>query len=533
MEIPLRAYGLQREATRFILRSRPEQGKLSAPKDTGHGGATVEYSPPADLTVQNEKFSYAVQNSAGVSAAAEITIAIVDQPPRLITPRELVFEEVVAGTTARQEFEIANEGGGLAEGEAVAPKPWAFAGSSTYRLKAGERQKLTLLFTPAKSGPFRSELRFTSQHDRATPLSGDAVAPVTLMPAALELRATADRPARRGAVEIRNRTAQEIVLTVEPSARLRLPPQIRVPALGASTLAIGLEPGDFAALREDVRLQMADTTLSLPVTAAARRASLRLAPAAIRLPGTDTITAENTGGTDGIWKCEAAAPFDVSPAKFLLRPGETRTLAVQCLATDRQPHEGMLRFTGEQQVLEIPVETAFALASSVPGPRHLARATLVSAVADEASPPADEADPRPDLHVVPGARVIAWTSSTVRLRWPLLASAGKPVRMVYLTDIKPDAQGGLTSIWSPYIKVKFLSEGENTVAELHGLQPGRLYTFGIVEAGAEAGAQPLFTIDAATAQGTSALALTPLRAGFAALFLLGGYYLWRRWRGES
>ncbi|RYD82430.1 MAG: hypothetical protein EOP84_09385, partial [Verrucomicrobiaceae bacterium] len=59
LTIPLRIYGSQRESLRFLIRKETEHGKLSEPKPRGREAAMVTYTPPVDLEVVRDQFSYA------------------------------------------------------------------------------------------------------------------------------------------------------------------------------------------------------------------------------------------------------------------------------------------------------------------------------------------------------------------------------------------------------------------------------------------------------------------------------------------
>src|SRR5258707_14155085 len=67
-EIPLSINGQANEPLKFLIRTPPTQGKLADPKQTGRETATAVYEPPADLGITTDRFLYAVQSNAGVSA---------------------------------------------------------------------------------------------------------------------------------------------------------------------------------------------------------------------------------------------------------------------------------------------------------------------------------------------------------------------------------------------------------------------------------------------------------------------------------
>ena len=117
-EIALRIYGVKNEPLKYLIRAAPKYGKLTEPRVAEREVSVVTYMPPADLAITRDRFTYAVQNGAGVSAAVEVAITIVDQPPDLALPGALDFGTMLAGATAAKTLEIRNRGGGMAEGNA-------------------------------------------------------------------------------------------------------------------------------------------------------------------------------------------------------------------------------------------------------------------------------------------------------------------------------------------------------------------------------------------------------------------------------
>src|SRR5690349_21304489 len=71
-EIPLSIHGVANEPLKFLVRVPPQSGKTSEPKPTGRETATTIYEPSADLNITTDRFFYAVQSNAGVSAPVEV-----------------------------------------------------------------------------------------------------------------------------------------------------------------------------------------------------------------------------------------------------------------------------------------------------------------------------------------------------------------------------------------------------------------------------------------------------------------------------
>lgn len=538
LEIPLRVYGSQPEIPRFLIRSQPEHGRLSAQAVRADDTVVVQYDPPADLAVTSVRFTYAAQNSLGVSAPTEVTIKILDEPARLITPASLDFESILAGRRARQDFEITNTGGGISSGEVQVGKPWRIEPPAQYRLAAGERRRVTLVFEPGTADRFHSEVRYTSQPERATALSGEATAPLALTPNPLLLTHPPRDPERRGSVTIANRTAEEVILAIKSVPRLHLPEEITVPAHGEFPLPVTVAPADTAQVREEVVFTGAGVTLRLPVTAPAVEPILladtermQLPPVASGRATTGTVTFRNPGASPGFWKCDAPPPFSAAPAEFRIPPEGEQVVTLRCAATEPGPCQSRIRFIGEQQTVEVQVETEI-LARATDNPLKPVSLTAVGDLGRavetvEAVASGPEETPAPTIRAVPGVVISGCTDHSITLRWPTTLSSGRPVQ-VEARNLRLDAKHELLQEWKK-LTVTFKTQGAETVAEIRKLQPSAIYSMRVVPAGVGADRPALFFIDAATAQAEPRW--SPSHLIVLGLCAVAGLIAWKRFRG--
>ena len=178
-EIPLRIYGKANEPLKYLIRVPPEHGRLSEPRPTEREVSVVIYEPPADLSITTDKFSYAVQNSLGVSGAVDVSITIVDDQPQLAFPDALDFGKIRAGATNYRMLEISNHGGLIATGEVIVDPPWKIVGKNGYRLHAGDVAVFKIIFAPDAGGSFEGVARFTSEPEHSTTLRGVAEAAIS------------------------------------------------------------------------------------------------------------------------------------------------------------------------------------------------------------------------------------------------------------------------------------------------------------------------------------------------------------------
>lgn len=553
VEIPLRIYGRQGERVRFLIRSRPEHGKLSEPAAVANDAATVTYEPPTDLTVTGDRFTFAAGSALGVSAAAAVAITIIDDPPLLIVPDAVEFSAVLAGEKTVQEIEIVNEGGGLIEGEVQVEAPWRLHGSPAYRLGAKERKAFALIFAPVEPGVFRSEARFTSRRDRTTALRAECLAVIAVEPASLELRHEPGEPTRRAAFALVNRTDQPRSLRLTASPRLHLPAGAEVAARGRTIIAVEMTSADTAALREEVRIEGAGAPLSVPVRAPAVGPVLRrLTPAlafgrlALGQSARLGLEIENAGGTEGFWKWEVPSPFEADPPEAKLLPGEKRTVAITLRATQPGRYRSWIKVRGEAQTHEIPIEAevvsstaAAPLPSSKP---RMQRVSTRGASQSAVAAPSDEAAIRltspftgdVTLRIAKqraGVQIREVRPTSVVLDWPAALTATKDFK-VQIRQLSLGAARELKIDWAELRTLRLRTEGDRVVAELKKLSPATAHAIRVlpVAAAGETG-PPLFIADVVTpAKPRLREMLTPLRVLLLILAGLLGTMAWRKYR---
>ena len=281
VEIPLRIYGTRAQTLSWIIKQPPLRGKLSAIRATGAESAVVTYRPPADLRIVSERFTISVRSTEGVSAPVEMTIGITDDAPQIGGPAELDFGEVLLGATAAKTFEFSNGGGGVAEGTFEVSPPWKIESARSYKLAAGEKQSARIVFAPERAGKFESEVRFTSQPDRAVILQGVAEEPLAVKPAKVVLSRDAGQPLRAAFFEIRNNTGQPLDVAIAASLRLIVKSQVHLAARTAAAVAVQTAETDAAKVDETIALTAGEFSARLPVTGAAIPVSTASAPPSV------------------------------------------------------------------------------------------------------------------------------------------------------------------------------------------------------------------------------------------------------------
>ena len=269
LEIPLRIFGTRTQALTFLIRTPPRAGKLSAPKNTANETAIVRYTPPADRAVTRDSFTYAVRSVDGVSAPVEVVIEIADTPAELIAPGELSFGKRLVGKTETVTLEIQNRGGDVSEGDVTVDSPWRVEPPAHYRVEGNARAFLRVTFAPDLPGEFSGEVHYSGQPARLTTLRGEAIAPLAVRPAALDLHHESVTGARTGVFEIANQTDSERVVSLHATERLKMDRRLTIAPGRSATVAVMTAEDDRDALAEVIRFEAQGFSAVLPVRAAA------------------------------------------------------------------------------------------------------------------------------------------------------------------------------------------------------------------------------------------------------------------------
>lgn len=488
VQIPLKIYGSQRETLRFLIRSAPEHGKLTAPKATGKEAAMVTYTPPADYEVTEDQFTYAAGSSAGVSAAAAVTIRIVDAPSLLAIPGELPFAPLLAGQKAPKEFEITNRGGGVAAGVIQVAPPWKLEGVPEYRLPEGMSRTVRVIFAPTEAGAFRGEIRFSSHPTHTTVLRGEAQAPLTVIPELLELTHPPGDPQRGLEAKMENHTDAPQTVALKPGEGLKVSPEsLTIPPQSSASFQIRAAEGNLGPIESVLQVVAEQVEFEIPVKAARVKPVLQAALRELRLERppaggrpAGTVVVENVGGEEGFWRWELLAPFMTLETEARIAPGAQVTIPIQLEAQASGNYRTILKIIGEQQTLEIPVlgdamiaENAAARKTAAPSqPRRAATPSsqfLQASTASEAEEP--QAVPYPYKRIgikerTPDRLVLVWLAEQYR----------PEAYRVERRFLSLDAENELKIDWSPVPQQTVQAFDKKGVrAELTGLEPDQLY----------------------------------------------------------
>jgi hypothetical protein len=528
VEIPLRAFGIHNQQLRFRIRAAPAHGKLSEPKTFGRELGSVLYSHSGEHDHHGDRFTYAVQSAAGISAPARVQVRIVDQPPIFVVPELLDSGEALIGTASRTQVPIENRGGGIIRGTAKVNEPWRLE-QSDFQLRPGEQKNLPLVFQPQKEQIFTGAILFTGDINRSTSLRGSGLAPIAIEPQQITLQAKPGQLVREAALRIFNRTAEPQIVQVAASEKLLAPEQIelephRVKSLPVQTDARGSVEGDLF-------LRAPGYHMRVPVQAAPSGAIFHAQPKALTL-GKSLAPAElkvsNAGGTRGFLRAEISPPFEIVGTDAVpLEPGEEKAVRVRLhRGTAAGKYRTWLVLQGEEQRFEIPIDgqvTATKTVAAAPvtkqkQPRKSMRVTR--------EPEFSDVPPVTDLRIERAERRAAEVSWKAPRSEPLQYHIEQ--RLLSLTD-----EGELKIDWMPLKKVRIEQNSDKFRAKISGLAAGGPYALRIIsinEAGEHSRPSAVLTFQT---QPKPKLKLTPLRVLLVIFAGLVFTIAWQRYRRQK
>ncbi len=494
VQIPLRVYGWRGRHVRYLLRSKPKQGEVSEIKGGENAVSTVVYRHTAPLTASMEgdlldQFSYAAQDDNGTSAAAEVTIKIVEPPPAIAAPERISFGDVVVGSTLSRKIIIANRGGGVVGGEFEIDAPWKIE-PSRYRLGRGEEAEFKVTFSPDSQQEYRGRLILPEPRPAmGIVLEAMAVDPFRIDPFELDLVGNKENFVRAGAFKVTNRTAKEQTLSIKADSRLKLPAEVLVPAGESVALEISLGEDDLAGIKTHVEFHDGQVVRKVRVSAPGAPARLA-AVEKVSFGKVETgrvqelpLKVENRGGTTANVVASVPPAFQVSPDRFTLDPGQSVELAVTVSAAWPGTLSGPARIQTAGSVIEVP------LSAEVVSRRAQAAASLPAAAKNPAAPVQDPQQKMsksqsgqagdPEVPAVEKVKVGRMTRSSVELEWASIADSGIDYR-IEGRRLSLGADGFLKADWVPVPSVKLTKTAERVTALITGIPAGGAATMQVI-----------------------------------------------------
>ena len=360
--IPLRIYGRRNQPLTFLIRKNPKAGQLSGLKNVEAEAAIVHYRSNKDRSMTRDSFEYAVRSAEGVSAPVLVQIEIIDQPPDLAGPGEVLFPQRLTGTEETQTIEFINRGGMTAEGTCEVSGAWRLDSPADYRVDPNGHLFVKVTFTPDRPGDFLGELRLTSQRERTIVLRGSARTALEVKPPLLRLGVEAATQVRAGVFEVTNNTETELTARFESSPRLQIESEIKLHPGITVPVMVRTSPQDAASLETDLTVRAGDYQAKLGVTAAPLPAIIRPVQRTLDLgfaPSNGSAFAQlqlrNDGGVTGFAQVTVPEPFHVPAQRYEIAAGAIVDVPVSMDGYSTGTIEKALQIQTGAGTLEIPV----------------------------------------------------------------------------------------------------------------------------------------------------------------------------------
>lgn len=385
VQIPLRIYGWRGRNVRYLLRSKPKYGTLGELTPGEEAVWQIHYQhQPTMATVTSgtlvDRFTFAAQDSDGTSSPAEVLIKIVEPPPDLVAPEAVDFGTVLIQTPVTRTFRITNRGGHTVQGPILLNAPWSIE-PKQYRLGRGESAEFRLTFLSPDGRDYRGILTLPHLPDKATILSARAIAPLQFIPATVQLTSvitgSSTAIVRSGTLHLLNQTDQPQTVAITSRPPLKHAESLVIEAGETANLPIELGEEHLPKLTSTLSFRIGAITQTVPVNAPALPGKLWIAPSAIDFgsveadqPHQKVVHLENRGGSPASVIADPSAPFQATPSRFEIAPGQKIEVKLDFTPTVAGAMRGEVAFqTAHSRVAAALQATVLAPIPKAPIPR--------------------------------------------------------------------------------------------------------------------------------------------------------------------
>ena len=540
VQISLLCSGGLHQLPKFRIRTQPQFGTLSEPKLVSKDSAIVIYVPGANATFSEDKFSYSVQTSEGVSVPAEVSIRIFEDPAILVVSEAVDFGNVLLGHSAKESFLIENRGGGVAEGTFNMKGDFTIDGPGGYRLAKGERKTVDVVFRPTLAGKTASAIVYSSNPDRQTTLLAEGVGLIQVLPSEVKLTIDPKDGIRKGHLELLNCTNLPQKVEIHADSRLRLPGVVELPPAGKIPLGIEVGRDLPDAITEVVEFLLSGYSSKVQVRGVALGPIFRVTPSKVQFGrvqsnqlAMQTVALENIGGAKGDVIATMALPFNLkSQARqntISVEPGLSVKVQIELQSAEQGAKRATLSLSTPSGDFQVPVEAEVSNQATSPVPAAASQTVSSLEAAPFTVPPPSEGDASNYQYARRGKeiRFKQVGRSDCELAWEAAPNVEYHLesRRYFL-----DEKGNLQFSWEPLTNVKIAQEGSEVDAKVFKLIPGRFYTIRAVAMGSGT------VIESTEAALFSTLQRPPLITAFRILALcllaLLGVGVKRAWKRE-
>ncbi|MGC3990914.1 MAG: choice-of-anchor D domain-containing protein [Chthoniobacteraceae bacterium] len=524
------------ESVKFLLRSKPVYGTLSAATLEGHGDVVVTYRHSGEKMQTQDRFTYAAKTNGGVSAAAEVTIDIDDPPSKLVVTNRLDFGDVPVSESKELELQLSNLGGAPATGTMDTDTPWQIRENPAYLVPGGDRRKFHLIFTPDHVGPVEGSVIYSSDRGTITEIYGRGVESYYLDTGTLRLQATEAKAPPVSKVTVHNRLRDNLHLQITAPSPIEAPATLEIPPLGTAELAFSAPAGlaapidDFATISDGTftgRLHL--LVNAAPAVLMLDQTKLDFGPVAAEGTKRLTLTIKNTGASAATVSSRIDKPFQIASADmtFDLAPGASRPITLAFAPTQEGIATATLTLSSSTQNLtatctgegQTPQPITKTVSGSIPI-YDMEKTALAQPTPKEYA----------TLPAVKSLTAIKVNPTSVTLEWPVPSPAPKAYRFEQLLLVR-DAKNKLALEWQSLPNPDYAIAGGKATMRVTGLAPHEFLVARVVavdEQGRPTHPSPELRVQTPPRQWPSFLSLLmTLLAG------LIGYLGWNKWKNRN
>jgi len=422
---------------------------------------------------------------------AEVIIHFVDDPSLLIVVDTVDLGKVLLGQSAAASVEIENRGGGVVEGTLSLKGDFKLVGDPYYRLARGERKNIKLLFIPSFVGPTAGTLSYSSHPDRETTLQGEGLGPIQAHPRVIRMVLDEQNGARRGELEILNRTDVPQKVQVHGDGRLKCLNEIEIPPGGKVPCPIEVREDSPEAFVGSVELRVADFSEYAQVQVPSLGPILRLKSQGIQFgqiqPSqtvTKSVVVENAGGSTGTIESSVDRPFALAAAQssYQVEPGSKVEILVQLQASDTGRKNGTLRLATSNGNFQVPLEAEVGNGQATSIPAQEASAPPSGSLLEK--PNHEDASEQKLIHQGKTIQIGSVGVSTCELSW---ADVGAAAYTMEYKRLFLDDKGDIHFSWEPLETLQITPDGKRQLGKLTKLTPEFPYTVRVAAINAQGG----------------------------------------------
>ncbi len=489
-------------SAKILLRSQPEHGSIVGLEQVDRTTALVIYQHDGQSSAAYDTFTVAAQSpNSPVSAAARVTVAIRQRPPRFVAPEVLDFGEIHSQELIKRTLVLQNTGGGVVAGTMEVPQPWQALDGNEFRINAGHPHRITLVMKPDSFRDYSDVIRYTVPGAKPTRLQARVVAPFSVTPGNLVFPYAEETNSQ--SLTITNNTRGSLNLGLISPGWVELPESLQIPAAQEIEVAVGMRDDRESGRTGIVLLATGGYEQAVDLISQAAPARVIVQPARLDFGEVEPadsafirLSLSNQGGSNAqvAFSVPDELTIDGGVTSVAITAASEQEIVVRLQEVKGNELNDTLELTWEGGELSVPVtarrkQQATSIITQPVEPRppmETARSTPAPApspfqpesIGPRIYAPDQFAERRDDELPPPGPVAVNFAGQrSAEISWPRQTEG-----MKYFTEIRGVLNGedGLPALhWVEFTDAQYRVDEGRYVATLNNLVPGRKYRFRI------------------------------------------------------